>query len=295
MANIIFLMPIQGRAQLKKLSLCILSVSLISFSATLKAQSLHYKVIQKIPHSQAAKNITPSTPKPEVLRLSRNSEIASVVTAPIIPEFPLSGSMTATSNYLFRGITQTRNLPAFQGGLTYNFRPIGFYLNLWGSNVYKPINSTHTSTLEVNSVAGITNTFKENFHYDLHIVHYDYPKDTSLNFNEVIGSLTYRFITGLIAYSNDVFGSGSSGEYYNLGVFHEIPAKYVYFDNVGIGAYFGHSSLPKAAGKSYNDYSVYLSKKIKIYNFTLQWSDTDRNLPHNLDGSKLLGNITVIF
>lgn len=214
-----------------------------------------------------------------------------VVEAP----FPLTGTFNLTTNYLFRGITQTRNLPAVQGGFTYTFLTTGIYFNIWGSNVYVPMNSTHTSTLEINNSLGIANAINKDMNYDLHIVHYNYPRATALNFNEIIGTLTWRFITGYIAYSNDIFGSGSSGEYYNLGVFHLIPTKYVYFDDVGIGAYYGHSSLPKSAGKTYNDYSVYLNKKVKIYTFTLQWSDTNRRLGQNLDGSKILATMAANF
>src|SRR5579863_7214452 len=42
----------------------------------------------------------------------------------------LSGSLAFTTNYIFRGVSNSENLPAVQGSLTYTF-PIGIYLNLW--------------------------------------------------------------------------------------------------------------------------------------------------------------------
>ena len=46
----------------------------------------------------------------------------------------ISVTPTLTSDYDFRGITQTNNDPAFQLGVTYTGDG-GFYMGLWGSNV----------------------------------------------------------------------------------------------------------------------------------------------------------------
>ncbi|WP_022974490.1 TorF family putative porin, partial [Xanthomonas maliensis] len=47
---------------------------------------------------------------------------------------PLSGTFAVTSDYVFRGISQTNGDPAFQAGLTYK-HPSGFYAAAWTSNV----------------------------------------------------------------------------------------------------------------------------------------------------------------
>ncbi|WP_017171143.1 TorF family putative porin, partial [Xanthomonas phaseoli] len=47
---------------------------------------------------------------------------------------PFSGTFAVTSDYLFRGISQTNEEPAFQAGLTYK-TPFGLYLGTWTSNV----------------------------------------------------------------------------------------------------------------------------------------------------------------
>ncbi|WP_449360370.1 TorF family putative porin [Alishewanella longhuensis] len=44
------------------------------------------------------------------------------------------GNITASSDYLFNGVSQTLNRPALQGGLTYNFSN-GVYVGGWTSNV----------------------------------------------------------------------------------------------------------------------------------------------------------------
>ena len=47
----------------------------------------------------------------------------------------LSANIAGTTNYMFRGISQTGNSPAVQGGFDYEYTPFGLYLGVWGSNV----------------------------------------------------------------------------------------------------------------------------------------------------------------
>ena len=49
-------------------------------------------------------------------------------------ESPISWSVAATSDYVFRGASQTDEGPALQAGLTYT-APAGFYVGAWASNV----------------------------------------------------------------------------------------------------------------------------------------------------------------
>ena len=46
----------------------------------------------------------------------------------------LSGNVSLTSDYTFRGISQTLQQPALQGGMDLR-HPSGFYLGTWGSSV----------------------------------------------------------------------------------------------------------------------------------------------------------------
>ena len=50
------------------------------------------------------------------------------------PEHTLTGNMTLTSDYRFRGISQSFRLPAIQGGIDYGHAS-GFYLGNWNSSV----------------------------------------------------------------------------------------------------------------------------------------------------------------
>ncbi len=56
--------------------------------------------------------------------------------APSEPESPhtFSYNIGLTSNYIFRGTTQTGRNPAVQGGMDYSHAS-GFYAGIWGSNI----------------------------------------------------------------------------------------------------------------------------------------------------------------
>lgn len=209
---------------------------------------------------------------------------------------PLTGTLDITSNYLFRGISQTNNTPAFQGGLTYAFKT-GIHFDLWGSNVYMPVpDTTNIATVEVDLSAGIANSINDNNRYDIYIARYFYPKATAFQYNELIASYTFYLITGLFGYSNNVFNSSASGTYYNIAVNLPIPSRFIYFDDVSVNGAVGYYSLPQAVGSSYKDYSFILKKEIKNYSLSAQWTNTDHRLLNNsLDHSQVIGTVSVSF
>jgi uncharacterized protein (TIGR02001 family) len=215
------------------------------------------------------------------------------------PPKNLTGTFTITSNYLFRGISQSNNLPAFQGGLTYTFLKPGIYFNLWGSNV----NITDTAhnddiaTVEIDTIAGIRNSIGEKFSYDINIDRYNYPKASGLNYNELIGVFTYSILSATIGYSSNVFNTHCDGLYTALGVNIPIPPKYIFnFENVSVSGSYGHYGLQKPAGNSYNDYFVQIAKAINIYNLSLQYANTNRRYYNNsLDGPHVVASVTANF
>src|SRR3990167_6243964 len=114
----------------------------------------------------------------------------------------LSGNLALTSNYIFRGISQSENLPALQGGFTYTF-PIKLYLSVWGSNV--KFASTPSATLELDTIMGYSNDIGENFTYDINVARYNYPRARILNYNEINTKFDYRFLRFGVSYSGNVF------------------------------------------------------------------------------------------
>jgi len=205
----------------------------------------------------------------------------------------LSGNMTLASNYVFRGISQTQNLPAVQGGLTYQF-PVGLYANVWGSNVkFQDTNAN----LELDTIAGWRGDFLQDFSYDVNLDRYNYVGEQGLSYNELNSILNYKILQLGFSYSANVYATHRTGKYYLVGLNYDIPAEYLYhIENVSIHGSTGHYSLPRAAGNSYNDYSAWISKGFKSYTFTVQWTATNgRQHSPPVDGNQIFALLTADF
>lgn len=62
--------------------------------------------------------------------------IAAVTAAPAFAqEVTISGNVALTTDYAFRGVSQTDENPALQGGLDATFGDSGFYLGTWASSI----------------------------------------------------------------------------------------------------------------------------------------------------------------
>jgi uncharacterized protein (TIGR02001 family) len=97
-----------------------------------------------------------------------------------------SGSAALTSNYVWRGISQTDEGAALQIGAEYGFGN-GFYVNGWASNV----DFDDEADIEVDLAAGYRGE-GEGFTYDVGVVSYLYPgvdSDLNYNFIDVYGKL----------------------------------------------------------------------------------------------------------
>ena len=55
--------------------------------------------------------------------------------------------------YLYRGISQSNEDPALQGGFDYAYEPLGFYAGFWASSIEFNAQTTNTSSIETNFYA----------------------------------------------------------------------------------------------------------------------------------------------
>ncbi|MGH8530709.1 MAG: TorF family putative porin [Nevskiales bacterium] len=206
-----------------------------------------------------------------------------------------SGTVYLTSDYVFRGISQSSQDPAFQGSIDFK-EDNGFYAGVWGSNVDFNENELLPDPLEVDDgqvefdiYVGWGGKFpNEKAGWDINLTYFLYPgTDSQLEYDylELTPALFYDFgtfnINGKIHYSPDFFGLAfDDGFYYeaNLG----IPLQ----NNFSLGFHVGHQTLdketlvpplPVALEDSYTDYSVALGLAAAGLNFTLAYTDTDLN------------------
>lgn len=119
------------------------------------------------------------------------------------------------SQYIFRGLTQTGEEPALQGGVDYAHSS-GFYAGAWASNIswLEDADLYDNSSLEVDIYGGYAAEIGETgIAYNVGLLQYLYPGDKksgvkAAETTEVYGSLGYGWVTGKVSVvvSDGAFG-----------------------------------------------------------------------------------------
>lgn len=193
-----------------------------------------------------------------------------------------SASVALSSDYVWRGYSQTDNEPAISGSLDYGHSS-GFYLGTWASNVDFPVGDDQAH-IEIDLYGGFAGEFGDSgVGYDIGVLRYMYPGTDGIDWNEVYGSLSYSFFTLGVAHSSDVYSTSENGTYYNLGFDYGLPADINLSAAVGYYDYdddvFG-SGNPDSA----TDYRIGLAKDLAGFGFDVSYTDTDS------DGEDLYGD-----
>ncbi|TNF92013.1 MAG: hypothetical protein EP297_14285 [Gammaproteobacteria bacterium] len=200
--------------------------------------------------------------------------IAAALMTSLAAEAEFSANVAMTTDYRFRGISQTDEDFAIQGGFDYA-HDSGFYAGVWGSNVDFQVQTVDDASAELDIYGGYGGEFGNGIGYDVGILHYEYPNaDSSLDydFTEVYGSLSYKWFTVSYAHTDDYFGGSGDGDYLNLAADVELDGGW------GIGGSVGHQSVEENSTwgtPDWNDYKLYVSKEIGGFGLEAAYVDTD--------------------
>jgi len=170
----------------------------------------------------------------------------------------ISYNVAATSDYVFRGVTQTDGDAAIQGGIDYSHGM--FYVGTWASNV-------SFADYEVDLYAGIKPTAGD-FSFDLGAITYQY-NDGSLNTTELKAGVSHPLYKGTIGaalYHNTDF---DDTDYY------ELNGSYPLTDKLSISGAVGEQRLD---GARYSTGNLGLTYAITPV-FSLDVRGSDTNIP----------------
>ena len=192
--------------------------------------------------------------------------------------FEISANVTLTSDYRFRGISQSDESIAIQGGFDAEFGA-GFYVGTWGSTVDFDTNGEgYDGSLELDYYAGWASDLGDSgLGIDVGFLYYDYPGDDDEegDYWEVYGSMSWNDLAVGVHYSDDYYAE--------TGEFWYVYADYGFtlFADIGLGLHVGYNMLDEAPGflssneDTYFDYSVSLSKEWAGVEWALAWVGTD--------------------
>ena len=216
-----------------------------------------------------------------------------------------SGSAALTSNYMFRGISQTNNEPAIQAALKYTLGTKDFdvdmggydinaYAGFWGSNVdfdegrFDPtIKDSDKAQVEIDYQFGLNGTIGETgLGWDLGGIYYSYPGSRgSFNYNywEFVPALSYTPLDwvslGLsMPYSPDYFAGSGNSYYPNGSVVVTIPGIpknwFTLKANGGVGYQFIDDN-DRYGTPSYLTWTIGLTANIKGVDVGVAYYDTN--------------------
>jgi uncharacterized protein (TIGR02001 family) len=153
----------------------------------------------------------------------------------------LTGSAATTNNYLFRGISQTRNNWAIQGSADLQHES-GVYVGAFASNAKFLADPTNTTRQELDILVGYRVTLAD-INFDIGYIAYTYPGQTKpagtqLNeFQEIMVKANTTIdivkLLGTVAYSPNFFGRSGTGWYIEGGLDVTLPLEVTAFGRVG--------------------------------------------------------------
>lgn len=202
-------------------------------------------------------------------------------------EHQVSYNAAITSDYRYRGLSQTRLDPALQGGVDYVHGPTGWYVGTWASTIKWTEDLGGDGNVEVDLYAGKRGQLTEGLSYDVGGLYYWYP-DNGLNPNantfELYGKLGYG--PAYIKYSHsttNLFGTVDSKRsgYLDLGADIDV------YEGVFLNLHAGRQEVNNNSMYSYTDYKVGLSKDFGLATVSLAWVKGNTKAYRSPEGENL--------
>ncbi|MGE0796818.1 MAG: TorF family putative porin [Lautropia sp.] len=182
----------------------------------------------------------------------------------------LTGSLSATSDYRFRGLSRTFGDPALQGGLEFAL-PSNFYVGAWASVVDKEI-FANSRGYEIDMTAGYRQQLGSGIGLDVGLVQYLFPSESEFSTLEAFGGLSYRWLSLKYYYtlSNRYFGAGGArGTQY-----FDFTAAYPLGNGLSLVGHYG-IMRGESGARDYTDWRAGVTKDWRGFVFGLSYYDTD--------------------
>lgn len=200
--------------------------------------------------------------KKTLLALAAVSAITAMPTVAQAQEAsPLSANVSLTTDYRYRGISQTRLKPALQGGLDYA-SPSGFYVGTWASTIKWIKDFGGDANVEVDVYGGYKGELSKGLGFDVGLLTYIYPSNDlnpKADTTEIYGALSFGPAT--LKYSHSVTNLFGFVDSKNSGYL-DLSATFDVGNGFTVVPHIGYQKVAKNSNFSYTDYSVTVSKDV---------------------------------
>jgi uncharacterized protein (TIGR02001 family) len=220
------------------------------------------------------------------------------VTAGIAAAGDFTANLGVTSDYVFRGQSQSQTKPAVFGGVDY-VDESGLFAGLWASSV--DFNDAASTYMELDLYAGYTHAFTEQTSGTVKLVAYlyptaDYPPGSNdYDYFELVASLSHNFgpfSGGLeLAYSPDYFFESGNGVALSGTASVPLTDSFFLFDGgIAASAKLGYQWIEDQATFGTPDYLFYdigLTGKFSKFALDIRYVDTDLSEAECFGGTNL--------
>lgn len=199
--------------------------------------------------------------------------------------------ITLTSDYVYRGVSQSDEDPAVQGGFEFE-HPSGFFAGVWASSVDFPNNRQRSRPrdLEIDYYAGYGFGLGAAWSASAQLTRYTYPgDDPAFDYDYSELSLSVQWSDRLAAsahLSDDLLGRSERATAW------ELSGRLPLTPRLDAAAGIGHFDLDRVVGDSYDYWSVGLSWLVGRFALDLTHIDTSRAAT-DLFGSRIAGSRVV--
>ena len=199
-------------------------------------------------------------------------------------EFTLTPAIT--TDYDFRGLTQSNKKGEFQLGLNNTFGDSGVYLGAWGSQI--DYGKTSDAIWELDVIAGKTfGDASKGVAYDVGVIYYSYPgADSVKDLYELYAGVSSGMFSGKLSYAPD---NNNQSAFYAEGAV-AIPLS----SSLKLGVHAGYSFGQAWSHNNYTDYSVGFTKTLGKFDFNLKYVNSNELKPASAGRNAWIGTVSTV-
>ena len=192
----------------------------------------------------------------------------------------LSFNAALTSDYRYRGISQTRLGPALQAGADLVHNASGLYAGAWASTIKWTTDAGGDGDIEIDLYAGKRGDLGKGVGYDIGMLSYVYPSNglsgvpgfASADTTELYAQLSFG--PALLKYSQAVTNLFGFVDSKNSGYL-DLAANVEAGGSLVVNLHAGHQRVANNAAASYTDWKIGLTRDFGVLTGALAYIGTD--------------------
>lgn len=194
---------------------------------------------------------------------------AGLLVASGVANAQFSSTVTAATEYDFRGISQSAKDPALQASVDYAFES-GFAVGAWASNI--DYGDGVDGDIELDIYASYTGAINEKLGWTAGIVYYAFPGSDDIGeYPEIYAGLNFGPVSVKQWFTDNLYDSDESAWYTEANATFPLPNNFSILAHVG----YSYGDAWDALGEELFDYSVGVGYQLGNFALALKYTGTD--------------------